>query len=104
MTEKGIIICRPLGETTLNGLEYLLDGRNEIRHFVSVEEAGDFLRKHGINIDNEDESIILKYHAFCRQCGKEFFFDMDKLPENVEEECYFCPACKREIDEKLQGN
>ncbi len=103
MTEKGIIICRPDSETTLNGLEYLLDERNEIKHFTSKNEAEIFLQKHGIDMNNEEEAIILKYHVFCSQCCKEFFFDMDEIFEDVEDECYFCPTCKLEIEEKISG-
>jgi hypothetical protein len=91
MTEKGFIICRPEGETTLNGLEYLLDEKNEIRHFDSEEEVSRYLEEWGLS-DNED--ILVKYHIFCRRCAGEFFFDTTEVPEDTD--FYLCPVCMQD--------
>jgi hypothetical protein len=93
MTEKGFIICRPEGETTLNGLEYLLDEKNEIRHFDSEEETNRYLEEWKLS-DNED--IFIKYHIFCRHCVKEFFFDTNKVPEDMD--FYLCPDCIKDYE------
>ena len=97
MTEKGFIICRPSGETTLNGLEYLLDDRNEIMHFETEEKVKDFLKENGIE---DDEDIIIQYHIFCQQCAREFFFDTANVPDETEDGLYICPECKTLIKEK----
>jgi DNA-directed RNA polymerase subunit RPC12/RpoP len=100
MTEKGFIISRPSGETTLNGPEYLLDDKDEIRHFNTKQEVTDFLEEHGI----DEEDVSIQYHAFCMQCGKEFFFDTDEMPEEEDLVFYFCPDCAKIINEKQQMN
>ena len=101
MTEKGFIICRPMGETTLNGLEYMFDDKNEIRHFDTEEEVSAFRDEH----DLDPEDIIVQYHAFCMQCAKEFFFETDDMPEDIANMLYVCPDCQHEIEElKKQKN
>ncbi|GAB6013558.1 hypothetical protein [Viscerimonas tarda] len=99
MTEKGFIICRPEGETTLNGLEYLLDDKDEIWHFDSEKEATGFLNEHGIN----EEDIMLKYHAFCQHCAKGFFFDKEDAPDEEDRAFYVCPDCKRIIENRINN-
>ena len=42
-----ITIARPIGETTLNGLEWLLNRDGSIMKFESEEEAKKFLRTNG---------------------------------------------------------
>lgn len=62
-----LTIARPIGETTLNGLEWLLDKDGNTMKFGSKEEAKEFLRTNGYKhlsdeqlessflIDDEDE-------------------------------------------------
>lgn len=95
--EKGFIICRPVGETTLNGLEYLFDDKNEIRHFNTEDEAVAFLKEHGLDW----EDLMIQYHVFCMHCAKEFFFETDAMPEDARSVFYVCPDCKRMIEEQM---
>jgi len=97
MTEKGFILCRPFGETALNGLEYLLNDKNEIRHFNTEEEVAAFRKAHGLDW----EDIMMLYHAFCMHCAKEFFFETDAMPEDIASAFYVCPDCKRMIEEQM---
>jgi hypothetical protein len=86
MTEKGFIICRPESETILNGLEYLLDEKNEIRYFDSEEKVNYYLEEWDLS---DNENIRVKYHIFCRHCAKEFFFDTTEIPEDTD--FFLCP-------------
>jgi DNA-directed RNA polymerase subunit RPC12/RpoP len=99
MTEKGFIICRHEHGITLNKLEYLLDDKNEIRHFDSEQEVTDFMEKFGIEKDN----VMVKYHIFCMHCGKEFFFEMEEMPDEEDKVFYVCIDCKKIIEKKINN-
>jgi len=48
-----IIIARYIGETTLNGIEFLLDDEGNPFEFESVTAAKEFLRSSGINLTDD---------------------------------------------------
>ena len=54
-------VSRNAGETTLNGREYLLDDKNNIMVFNTVEDATGYLVANGINIDEEELMEIETY-------------------------------------------
>lgn len=51
-------ITRNIGDTTLNGREYLLDIEDKVVLFESSEDAGNFFIANGISIDTEDLEIV----------------------------------------------
>jgi len=51
-----IIVKRYIGETTLNGLETLMDKYDSPMHFINKESAIDFLKNNGCD-DISDEEI-----------------------------------------------
>ncbi len=53
-----VMIGRPAGETTLNGLEFVLDDDGEVMLFDSEEDAIDFLKDFGLE---EDEINALHF-------------------------------------------
>jgi phage terminase large subunit GpA-like protein len=65
-----------------------------------MENARHHLRQHH---KIEDESTILRYHVFCNQCGKEFFFTTNEMPDEEDKAFYLCPDCKKFITKKLNN-
>lgn len=56
-----IVISRPVGETTLNGKEYVLGDDNKKLEFPTEEAAVDFLRDSGyMEIDIEEQGIMFE--------------------------------------------
>ena len=99
MTEKGFILCCPVEGTSSNGLEYLFDDKNEIRHFDTEEEVAAFRKHHS----PDWEDIMTLYHVFCMHCAKEFFFEMEDIPEDVTRTLYVCPDCNHIIEKQLNN-
>lgn len=62
-------IARPIGETTLNGTEYLLNQDGSLMKFNSIEEAKMFLKTNGFdNITDEDLDDIFIFDIIDDKC------------------------------------
>ena len=53
MADKKIAIGRAINGISINGLEYLLDGDDNLMLFNSVEDAKLFLTEHGVDAECE---------------------------------------------------
>jgi len=48
-----VAVGRYIGETSVNGIEWILDENNEVKRFSNRKAAKDFLRGHGFVGDDE---------------------------------------------------
>lgn len=99
MAEKtGVIIGRPINGISINGFEYALDENNEYLHFDSKDDAKNFLREKGAPEEDIEEFYEFRYHAFCLNCGKEYFLHEDETFIDDLGRGYLCPECGSTFD------
>ncbi len=90
---KKVIVGRPINGISLNGLEYILDGDDEIRYFDSIDEAKTLLREHGYDDEDMEDYLVFKESEdrTCFRCGSPLF------KSNIQGYTYQCFHCDEDF-------
>lgn len=86
-----VIVGRPIGGITLNGLEYLEDAAGDPIYFEDATAAKRYLREHGITEPEMEDMRFRKSNGICRRCGSPLF------PSDIKGYTYQCFQCDEDF-------
>ena len=95
--EFGYAIGRPINGIPVNGLEYILDDKNELMLFSTKAEAVSYLKEHGVPDDGIDD-FTFQYYTKCLNCGKMVTIDGDDIMHDDLGDHVVCPMCESSFD------
>ena len=70
---KKVIVGRPIGGVSLNGLEYILDDEGVVKYFDGIEEARKFLLDNGMSREELESVVFRESCGTCFRCGSPLF-------------------------------
>jgi hypothetical protein len=87
-TEKKVIIGRPINGISINGLEYALDERGEVKEFADKKEAVQFLKDNGFRnkdlecfiyeeIEKSEKKPVKDHEPMRKSASKKKYHDRD---------------------------
>jgi len=91
VTTKKVIVGRPIGGVTLNGLEYLQDDDGQPICFDGTACAKAHLREHGVTDSEMEDLVFRESSGTCRICGGPLF------PSDIAEYTYQCFSCDEDF-------
>ena len=86
-----VVVGRPIGGITLNGLEYLEDAAGDPICFEDETAAKRYLRDHGVTEPEMEDMCFRKSNGICRRCGSPLF------PSDIGGYTYQCFRCDEDF-------
>ena len=86
-----VIVGRPIGGITLNGLEYLEDAAGDPLYFEDETTAKRYLREYGVTEPEMEDMCFCKSNGICRRCGSPLF------PRDIKGYTYQCFQCDEDF-------
>ena len=86
-----VIVGRPIGGSTLNGLEYLEDAAGDPIYFEDETTAKRYLREYGVTEPEMEDMCFCKSNGICRRCGSPLF------PSDIKGYTYQCFQCDEDF-------
>lgn len=82
-----VIVGQHIHGISLNGLEYLLDDKGDVRYFDGIDDAKKFLFDHGFPEDDLDGIVFRKSCGACFRCGSPLF---KSDTDGYDSQCFTC--------------